>query len=212
MDNQKIQAIKQFAQSKMKKDQSGHGMDHINRVVRLAEKISATETCDRFIITAAAYLHDTVDDKLVSDFELAFQKLTEFLKEIQLSTIQIQQITHIIKNLSFSQALNGTAEKLTIEGQIVQDADRLDAMGAIGITRTIYYGASKGNQLYDPKIKPRTLGSKDEYREESTIINHFYEKILLLNETLNTDYAKVLGKKRHEFLESFLTEFFEEWD
>ncbi|MGM0216968.1 HD domain-containing protein [Enterococcus sp. AZ126] len=212
MDNQKILAIKQFAQSKMKKDQSGHGMDHINRVVRLAEKISATETCDRFIITAAAYLHDTVDDKLVSDSELAFQELTEFLKEIQLSTIQIQQITHIIKNLSFSQALNGNSEKLTIEGQIVQDADRLDAMGAIGITRTIYYGASKGNQLYDPKIKPRTLGSKAEYREESTIINHFYEKILLLNETLNTDYAKVLGKKRHEFLESFLTEFFEEWD
>ncbi|WP_206911358.1 hypothetical protein IGL98_002049 [Enterococcus sp. DIV0840] len=211
MDNQKMTAIKRFSQSIMENDQTGHGMDHINRVVRLADKIAGTEACDCFIVKAAAYLHDTVDDKLVSDSDQAFQQLEEFLQEIKISNIQIQQITHIIKNISFSQELNGTAEKLTIEGQIVQDADRLDAMGAIGITRTIYYGAHKGNQIYDPKIKPRTLQSKSEYREESTIINHFYEKILLLNDSLNTDYAKTLGQKRQKFLESFLTEFLEEW-
>lgn len=212
MDNQKITAIKHFSQSIMEKDQTGHGMDHINRVVRLADEIAETENCDRFIVRSAAYLHDTVDDKLVSDSEQAFQQLTKFLQEIMVSNVQIQQITHIIKNLSFSQEINGTADKLTIEGQIVQDADRLDAMGAIGITRTIYYGASQGNQIYNPKIKPKTLQSKAEYREESTIINHFYEKILLLNNTLNTEYAKELGQKRQKFLESFLTEFLEEWE
>lgn len=211
MNNQKITAIKQFSQLKMGKDQTGHGMDHINRVVRLANKIAETETCDFFIVTAAAYLHDTVDDKLVSDSDQAFQQLEEFLQEIKVSNDEIQQITHIIKNLSFSQELDGTAENLTIEGQIVQDADRLDAMGAIGIMRSIYYGARKGNPLYNPAIKPRILYSKAEYREESTIINHFYEKILLLNDSLNTDYAKAIGQKRQTFLETFLTEFFDEW-
>lgn len=94
----------------------------------------------------------------------------------------------------------------------MQDADRLDVMGAIGITRTIYYGGHKGNQIHNPKIKPRSLQSKSEYREESTIINHFYEKILLLNEKLNTEYAKAVGQKRQKFLESFLKEFLGEWE
>lgn len=212
MDNEKVIAIEQFTQSIMKQDQTGHGMDHINRVVRLAQKIAKTEDCDFFIVTAAAYLHDTVDDKLVADSQEAYKQLEEFLLGIAVSAKQMQQIMHIIKNLSFSQQLNGTAEKLTLEGQIVQDADRLDAMGAIGITRTIYYGGHKGNLIYDPNIKPRTLKSKAEYREESTVFNHFYEKILLLNEYLNTEYAKQIGNKRQRFLESFLEEFLDEWD
>ncbi|MBO0421491.1 HD domain-containing protein [Enterococcus plantarum] len=212
MDNKYIDEIRRFSLSKMEKDQTGHGLDHINRVVRLADKIAGTETCNHFIVTAAAYLHDTVDDKLVPDSHQAFQQMEEFLQDINVPNDQIQQITHIIMNLSFSQEINGTAEKLTIEGQIVQDADRLDAMGAIGIMRTIYYGARRGNPIYNPEIKPRTLQSKAEYREECTIINHFYEKILLLNKSLNTEYAKVLGQKRQEFLEGFLTEFFEEWN
>ncbi|WP_086312891.1 hypothetical protein A5821_000454 [Enterococcus sp. 7F3_DIV0205] len=211
MDNQKIEKIKNYVQAIMEKDQSGHGMDHINRVVRLATTIAETETCDLYIVTAAAYLHDTVDDKLVSDSNQAYQQLETFLKQIDSSTAQIQHIIYIIKNISFSKQFTGTKEKLTIEGQIVQDADRLDAMGAIGIIRTIYYGGHKGNQIYDPTIKPRTLRSKSEYRDESTIINHFYEKILLLNDRLNTEYAKKIGSKRQKFLEAFLEEFFEEW-
>ncbi|WP_348922895.1 HD domain-containing protein [Enterococcus rotai] len=211
MDQPKISAIKSYTQSIMETDQSGHGMDHINRVVRLSSEIAKTENCDHFVVTAAAYLHDTVDDKLVANPVQAYQQLKEFLQKIDVSTTQIEQIIHIITNLSFSQELAGTAEKLTIEGKIVQDADRLDAMGAIGIARTIYYGGHKGNKIYDPNIKPRTLESKAEYREESTVINHFYEKILLLNERLNTAYAKEKGKKRQEFLEDFLQEFLEEW-
>ncbi|EOL43280.1 HD domain-containing protein [Enterococcus caccae] len=212
MDNLKMEAIKKYTQSIMEKDQTGHGMDHINRVVRLANKIAESENCNRFIVIAAAYLHDTVDDKIVSKPEQAYQQLREFLQTIDLSIKEIDQIFHIIKNLSFSQELAGTAEELTIEGQIVQDADRLDAMGAIGVTRTIYYGGHKGNKIYDPKIKPRLLRSKTEYREESTVINHFYEKIILLNGKLNTEHAKEIGIKRQKFLEEFLNEFLEEWN
>lgn len=212
MDNKKIDLIKNYVQAIMAKDQSGHGMDHINRVVRLAKKIAGTENCDHFIVVAAAYLHDTVDDKVISDSKKAYQQLNDFLNSLDISIVQTQQIIHIIKNMSFSQEVSGKAEKLGIEGQIVQDADRLDAMGAIGITRTIYYGGHKGNRIYDPEVLPRTFLSKAEYREESTVINHFYEKIILLYERLNTEYAKEIGKERHKFLEAFLKEFMEEWN
>ncbi|MEI5988768.1 hypothetical protein A5881_000255 [Enterococcus termitis] len=212
MHSHKIEAIKSFTEAKMGQDQTGHGMDHINRVVRLANKIAKTEDCDLFLVTAAAYLHDTVDDKLFLDPEQAYQELKNFLHDLHLTEDETNQIIHIIQNLSFSQELNATAEKLSIEGQIVQDADRLDAMGAIGIARTIYYGGSKGNPIYDPKIKPRNLKSKAEYRKESTVINHFYEKILLLKDSLNTEYAKEIGEKRQQFLNTFLKEFLEEWD
>lgn len=109
MKNEKIAAIKKYTQVVMEKDQTGHGIDHINRVVRLANQIAETETCDLFIITAAAYLHDIADDKLVADSEYAYQQLEQFLREIHSSDNQIQQIIHIIKNLSFSQELVGTA-------------------------------------------------------------------------------------------------------
>lgn len=212
MHKHKIEAIKKFTQAKMAQDQTGHGMDHINRVVHLAHKIAETETCNFFIVTAAAYLHDTVDDKLVLNPEQVYQELKSFLRDLNLTETDINQIIHIIQNLSFSQELNGTADELTLEGQIVQDADRLDAMGAMGIVRTIYYGGSKGALIYDPKIKPRNLKSKAAYREESTVINHFYEKILLLKDSLNTECAKQIGERRHLFLNLFLKEFLEEWD
>lgn len=212
MHDQIIAAIKNYTKSIMQKDQTGHGMDHIDRVVRLANKIASTEECDGLVVTAAAYLHDTVDDKLVSDSIHSYNQLSEFLDSLTISASQTEQIIHIIKNISFSQGLTGMADKLSVEGQIVQDADRLDAIGAIGIIRTIYYGGHKGNIIYDPKILPRTLQSKNEYRKESTVINHFYEKIIHLNKGLNTNYAKEIGQKRQAFLEDFLKEFMEEWN
>lgn len=212
MRDQNIEAIKNYTKAIMLKDQTGHGMDHINRVVRLANKIADTEQCDHFVVIAAAYLHDTVDDKLVSDPEDAYKQLSEFLDSLTISVSVVKRIIYIVENISFSQTLTGTREKLSIEGQIVQDADRLDAMGAIGITRTIYYGGHKGNPIYDPKILPRTLQSKSEYRKDSTVINHFYEKIIRLNTGLNTNYAKKIGQKRQVFLEEFLKEFMKEWN
>ncbi|GGC82779.1 HD domain-containing protein [Enterococcus wangshanyuanii] len=212
MDKQTIGAIEAFVQAKLQEDKSGHGMDHIERVVRNAQKIAQTEVCDEFVVAAAAYLHDVADEKLVEDQGRAYQEIVDVLQKNNVSAKKIEHILYIIKNLSFSQELEGTTKELSIEGQIVQDADRLDAMGAIGIIRTIYYGGHKGNKIYDPTIKPRLLQNKSEYREESTIINHFYEKILLLNDRLNTPYAKTIGKQRQEFLENFLTEFLEEWE
>lgn len=212
MDENQLERIKKFTELTLEKDQTGHGMDHINRVVKLADQIAATEKCDRFIVLAAAYLHDTVDDKVVSDSIEAHQQVKVFLEEINLSNQQIREIIQIINNLSFSQSLDGRAEKLSIEGQIVQDADRLDAIGAIGIARTFYYGGHKGNRMYDPEIKPRNLQSKAEYRKDTTVINHFYEKLLLLNQTLNTAYAKKIGANRQKFLTLYLEKFLEEWD
>ncbi|MBO0469054.1 HD domain-containing protein [Enterococcus sp. DIV0242_7C1] len=212
MDMQTIDVLKAFVRSKLREDQSGHGMDHIERVVRNAQKIIQTQACDEFVVVAAAYLHDVADEKLVEDQEKAYQEIKEVLQVNGVPVEKIEHILYIIKNLSFSQEFEGKKTELSIEGQIVQDADRLDAMGAIGIIRTIYYGGHKGNKIYDSAIKPRLLQNKSEYREESTVINHFYEKILLLNDRLNTPYAKKIGKQRQEFLEKFLKEFLEEWE
>lgn len=211
MNENQLDKIKKFTELTLNEDRTGHGMDHINRVVKLAGQIAETEKCDHFIVLAAAYLHDSVDDKVVTYSVEAYQQVKKFLKEINLSNQQIQEIIQIIANLSFSKSIDGTAEELTIEGKIVQDADRLDAIGAIGIARTFYYGGYKGNRMYDPEMKPRDLQSKAEYRGDTTVINHFYEKLLLLNETLNTAYAKKIGSKRQKFLELFLDAFLEEW-
>ncbi|MBP2100134.1 HD domain-containing protein [Enterococcus rivorum] len=210
---EKLEKIKVYTRKVLANDKTGHGLDHIERVVRMAEKIAESENCNQFIVIAAAYLHDTVDDKVVKDETEAFKQLVDFLEEIKLEPVEIEHIIHIIKNMSFSKSLSGTQEELSLEGKIVQDADRLDSMGAIGIARTLYYGGAKGRKLYDPKIAPRKLTSKEEYRTgDETTINHFYEKILTLNNLLNTDYAKRIGKKRQQFLENYLTEFLEEMD
>lgn len=206
---EQLERIKNYVKQKLSKDQTGHGIDHINRVVDMAEKIAFTESCNRFIVISAAYLHDVVDEKLVVEQEQAYFELINFLKEIDLTTNQIAEIITILKNISFSSNLKERKE-LTIEGKIVQDADRLDAMGAIGIARTFYYGGHKKHLMFDPKENARANLTKEEYRKSSTIINHFYEKLLLLKNTLNTSYAKKIGEKRHLFLESFLNEFLDE--
>lgn len=206
---EQLERIKNYVAQKMSNDHTGHGLDHINRVVSIAEKISLTESCDRFIVISAAYLHDIVDEKLVVEQEQAYFELIDFLDEIGLKSYQITDIIAILRNSSFRSNLNEKKE-LTIEGKIVQDADRLDAMGAIGIARTFYYGGHKKHLIFDPKETPRSNLTTETYRESNTIINHFYEKLLLLKKDLNTTYAKKLGEKRHLFLQSFLTEFLEE--
>lgn len=203
-----LEKMRAYAKNSLADDKTGHAIDHIERVAKMSKKIAESEKCDLFIVLAAAYLHDTVDDKIIEDQTLAFKQLTDFLKEIKVSDVEITKIIHIIQNMSFSKSLTDSSGELSIEGKIVQDADRLDAMGAIGIARTLYYGGAKGRKLYDAKVAPRKLSSKQQYRNgEETTINHFYEKILGLNDCLNTEYAKNLGQRRKEFLEDFLTEF-----
>ncbi|WP_321383821.1 HD domain-containing protein [uncultured Enterococcus sp.] len=208
----KILLIKAYAEEILAEDMTGHDKAHIRRVVQQAERIAATESCSLFIVTAGAYLHDVIDDKLVADEAEACKAVVEFLSNIGLDAQIIEKILHVITNVSYSkEVLHGKDSSLSMEAKIVQDADRLDAMGAIGIIRTAYYGGKKGHLIHDPQRMLQHFATKEEYREGTTVINHFYEKLLKLQNGLYTDYAKRVGKKRHDFLLLFLEEFLEEW-
>ena len=214
MNNTQIENCKKFyalAQSKLAGDTSGHSLDHILRVVNNAVLIARSEApCDLYLIVAAALLHDVIDDKLTADPQKEHQFLEERLAEIDPS-IQAS-VFAIIDHLSFSKNLS-EKQVLSQEGQIVQDADRLDAIGAIGIARTFYYGGHVGNPMYDPELPPRTQMDAAAYRSErSTVINHFYEKLLLLESKMNTETGRRLARKRTAFMEQYLQEFFDEWN
>lgn len=212
----KLEQIMQYMQTSLAADNTGHDTDHIDHVVALANKILVNEpTADPFIVRAAAYLHDVYDDKLfnnASDVQLAKSRLRTFLINIAVSQENISQIFYIIDNMSWSKEIDGQAKALDINGQIVQDADRLEAVGAIAITRAVTYGAVKNRVLYDPEIKPRMAQNKAEYRnDDSTTINHFYEKLLLIKARLNTESARQIATSRHQFMLDFLEQFKAEW-
>ena len=210
-----LELVIQFAKERLAHDGSGHGFDHAKRVAQLAKRIIADlgdPAVDEFVVLAAAYLHDTIDDKVVASPEIALEELREYLTMIGVDSTQILEIIFIMDNLSFSKEIFGKAAELTINGQIVQDADRLEALGAIGILRTAYYGGSHGSILHDPTIAPRKLTSKAQYREDSTVIDHFYEKLYRIVDLMKTPYGKKEGQRRKAFMETFLAEFYEEWD
>jgi uncharacterized protein len=209
-----LDAIKHYTIQKLGNDETGHGIDHIKRVVRMARLLSKEEGVDPFIPVAAAYLHDTIDEKLVMSVKEAQSELREFLRKIDFRNDQIQNVMDIITQMSFANTLNGQRPQLTLEGQIVQDADWLDAIGAIGIVRAVYYGGKHGERIYDPLIKPRENMDRSEYRNLSheTIINHFDEKLLKLKGMLNTNAAKRIADHRQQIMLDFLDEFKQEWD
>lgn len=209
-----LDAVQQYTIQKLSKDATGHGLDHIQRVVRMAKQLAAKENLDPFIPTAAAYLHDTIDEKLVDNVHDAKSELREFLRKIDFTQDQIQDVMDIIENMSFASTLKEQRPQLSPAGQIVQDADWLDAIGAIGVTRAIYYGGSHAEKIYDPKISPRQNMTRDEYRNlnDETIINHFYEKLLKIKDMLNTTAAKKVAEHRQKFMEAFLDEFKNEWE
>lgn len=210
-----LELVIQFAKERLAHDGSGHGFDHAKRVAQLAKRIITDlgdPAVDEFVVLAAAYLHDTIDDKVVASPEIALEELREYLTMIGVDSTQILEIIFIMDNLSFSKEIFGKAAELTINGQIVQDADRLEALGAIGILRTAYYGGSHGSILHDPTIAPRKLTSKAQYREDSTVINHFYEKLYRIVDLMKTPYGRKEGQRRKAFMETFLAEFYEEWD
>ncbi|WP_143462713.1 HD domain-containing protein [Levilactobacillus enshiensis] len=214
-DTSVLEAVRQFSQSKMGDDETGHGFDHIQRVVGLADRIgkSYPET-DRLETLTAAYLHDVIDEKLVTDTAAASKEVRQFLVNQGLTTAQIDTVFLIMDNMSYHKTLDGTAKPLPLEGQIVQDADRLDAIGAIGISRAIYFGGHFGEKIYDPAVKPRTEMTHAEYRnlDNETIINHFYEKLLTLKDLMNTTAAKQLAEHRQQVMLDFLAEYKAEWN
>ncbi len=206
---EKLEKIRSFVRENLKDDSSGHGWFHTKRVLRLSKEISKEEeNVDHFILESSALLHDLIDWKL--DEKKSSEEIRNFLKSIDIDEKKIGKIIKIIENISFKGA--NTESKLdSIEGKIVQDADRLDAMGAIGIARCFAYGGCKGQKMYDPDILPKTHDSFDEYKEsETTSLNHFYEKLLLLKERMNTDQGINIAEERHKYMINFLNRFFEE--
>lgn len=190
-------------------ESSGHDWWHIFRVRNLALKISEKEKGDNFIVEMAALLHDLDDWKLNNKSEL---KAKTWLEKLKIDQKETKLILEIIDQVSYKG--DGVENKATtIEAQIVQDADRLDAIGAIGIARTFAYGGNKGRLIYHPEIKPEMHNSFEDYKKTSApTINHFYEKLLLLKNRLNTQTAIEIAEKRNTFMETFLNQFFDEWD
>ncbi|WP_438838211.1 HD domain-containing protein [Streptococcus pluranimalium] len=207
-----IRETEVFVKSILGDDSSGHDWWHIDRVRNLALRIAREENANLFICELAALLHDIADDKLNESDYLGVKRVSDWLSDKDVSESEKSSVLDIILNMSFKAGLN-IDKVLSLEGQIVQDADRLDAIGAIGISRTMAYAGSKGNLIHVPGTKFRTEMILEEYRQqESTAIAHFYEKLLVLKDLMNSATAKSLAEKRYGFMEAFLDEFYAEWD
>lgn len=207
-----IESIRSLAKEKLGGDTSGHDWWHVQRVEKLAVEIAKKENADQFIVQCAALLHDVCDHKICKDQEECFEELKNLLHSFQLAEPIIEQIIFISKNVSFKGAKIADT-KMPIEGKVVMDADRLDAMGAIGIARAFTYGGSRERTMYDPELKPVFHQSFEEYKNsQNTTVNHFYEKLLLLKERIHTETAKQMAMARHKYMEDFLIRFYNEWN
>lgn len=201
-----------FVKQELKDSEGGHDWFHIERVYKNALSISKNEICDETIVALSALLHDIADSKFHNgDESIGPKKALEFLESENVPEEIIIHVVSIIKNISYK---GGNFEKQfqSIELDIVQDADRLDAIGAIGIARTFNYGGFKNRPLYNPMIAPNLHMSKEEYKNsDAPTLNHFYEKLLLLKDKMNTETGKRIAHDRHHFMELFLSQFYAEW-
>ena len=203
-----IEKTKEFVKEKLYGEGSGHDWFHIERVYNLAEN----ENADSFIVEMAALLHDIDDWKFSSSNDTNTTNTEVFLRKIQVNEEELIKIIKIINTISFKGGVVDSSQE-TIEGKVVQDADRLDAIGAIGIARTFAYGGNKNRVIYDTNIKPSNFTSLEEVKSENNhTINHFYEKLLKLKDLMNTKSAKEIAEKRHKYMEEFLNEFYSEWN
>lgn len=193
--------------------EGGHDWWHIDRVWKLAKHIAQTEEVDIFIVELGALLHDIADAKFHNgDEAIGPRKAREFLTSMQIDEEVIVHVEQIITNISFKGG-NQVQKFTSPELNVIQDADRLDAIGAIGIARAFNYGGHKGRKLYNPEIKPNLSMSKEEYKNSTApTINHFYEKLLLLKNRMNTETGKKIAKNRNQYMEQFLEEFYGEWN
>lgn len=208
-----IEKTIEFVKEKLKGAEAGHDWFHIERVWKLSRKIAKEEKCDQEVVELSALLHDIADPKFYDGDETIALKVSRgFLENQQVPEDVIEKVLFIIKNISFKN--RGEAPKdLPIELKIVQDADRIDAIGAIGIARTFNFGGFKNNLMYHPDIAPKLNMSKEEYKKSNgTTINHFYEKLLLLKDLMNTEKGKEMAQERHDFMLTFLDEFYKEWN
>jgi uncharacterized protein len=208
-----IEKTVEFVKEKLEGAEAGHDWFHIERVWKLSKKIAKTESCNQDVVELGALLHDIADPKFHNgDETLALKVSRDFLEGENAPEDVIEQVLFIIKNISYKN--RGEApQHLPIELKIVQDADRIDAIGAIGVARTFNFGGFKNNPMYDPNVEPKLNMSKDEYKKSNgTTINHFYEKLLLLKDLMNTEKGKEIAGERHDFMLKFLDQFYKEWN
>jgi uncharacterized protein len=201
-----------FIKDRFKGEGSGHDWWHIYRVYKNALNIAKTEKVDVFVVELGALLHDIADWKFTGGNEKEGGKQARlWLENLDVDSDIIDHVCYIVDNIGFK---GGTGQPIkTKEGMVVQDADRLDAMGAIGIARAFSYGGHNNREMYNPEIKPKLNQTKEEYRTgNAPTINHFYEKLLKLKDLINTKTGKEIAQTRHDFMESYLKEFFEEWE
>lgn len=206
-----LRAAEAWAREQLEGEASGHDWWHIARVRTLARTIAREEGADRFICELAALLHDIADPKIAGDEREGPRRVHAWLDEHGVDADTSAHVLEIISTMSFAGGQKPPVR--TLEGQVVQDADRLDAIGAIGIARAFAYGGAKGRILYDPNVPPRETMTTYEYRTASApTVNHFYEKLLLLKDRMNTPSARRLAGERHRVMLQFLDQFYAEWE
>jgi len=208
-----IQKTIQFVKQTLANAEAGHDWFHIERVYKTAQNINCKENGDTLVVSLAALLHDIADPKFNNGDEALGPNIAEaFLLSIKVDAETIEHVKLIIQNMSFKNSFDDTSFT-SKEMQIVQDADRLDAIGAIGIARAFTYGGFKNRVLYDPVIKPEQHLTKDSYKNTTApTINHFYEKLLLLKDMMNTSAGKEIAIERHNFMLIYLDHFYKEWE
>ena len=214
MENENlIQTTIQFVKQKLQNAEGGHDWFHIERVFKNSLLIAKNEKCNLLVVQLAALLHDIADSKFNDGDETIGPKTaSDFLKSQNVDDKIIEEVVQIINNISFK---GGNFQKTynSIELDIVQDADRLDAIGAIGIARVFNYGGFKNRVLYDPEIFPSLDMTKEDYKNNANpTLNHFYEKLLLLKDKMNTKTGKKIADERHLFMENYLSQFYAEWN
>jgi uncharacterized protein len=210
-----LSAAETFARTTLSGEPSGHDWWHAARVRALARAIAEAEHADGYVCELAALLHDIADPKIAGDWDTGLSRVRDWLTAQPVDAAMTARVLDIIATISFDGG--GKPAPQTLEGRVVQDADRLDAIGAIGIARAFAYGGAHGRVLCDPEIPPRTADnpqkmSAEAYRQPAPTINHFHEKMLLLKERMNTGYARRVAEQRHHVMESFLAQFYGEWN
>ncbi len=208
-----LKKTENFTKEALSNEGTGHDWWHIERVRNNARLINSTEKANGFVIELAVLLHDVGDRKVIKQEEDDYSIAENFLKKQGVSTEVIQHVMFIIQNMSFSKSLNNKKENVSKEFYIVQDADRLDAIGAIGVARAFVYGGSKGKPMHDPSKKAQKINTTKNYRKlNGSTFHHFEEKLLLLKDLMNTKAAKKIAEKRNSFMKKYLEQFLDEWN
>ena len=208
-----IQQTITYVKQELKNAEGGHDWWHIERVWKTAKHIAKSEEVDLLVVELGALLHDIADSKFLDgDESIGPRKARAFLYTLEIEENVINHVIRIIENISFKGGKEAQTFQST-ELDVVQDADRLDALGAIGIARTFNYGGFKNREIYNPTIPSDLNMTKEEYKNSTApSINHFYEKLLLLKDRMNTATGKAMAAKRHQFMESYLKQFYSEWE